>query len=387
MIRVSTQMRTGLTLTELLVVISIIVLLAGVMVPMMQPFFAGQDLREAARSLNGFLSAAQAKAIRLGRPVGVWMQKDPKQWGLCYQCFQAESPPAYSGDTEFARAMLFRLNPPPPTQPDFQLRYNPYNDLAWYEARVPLADAVIGTQLLQHLMPSSPLISEYWGDEIRFNQRGPRLRLFRVVQDNAQLLLRFYFLAHSSDLPPLSDPVPLPVAFEVFRRPEITSHPPLILPVGATIDFSGYGSGWGPSAAFSRGLQPVVVMFSPQVGVERVYGAADPISNDSPMFMITPSKTALESERLAQEAAQENPGPERERKELERMEFVTRSLADPSSFWVSVNRRTSRINTAVSAGVPDTLTLSSITDPQLRATAALQQTRTIALEQISTGGR
>ena len=58
--------RHGLTLVELLMVITIMTILMVVAIPMIRPAFQDRNLREAARQVNTFLRVAQARAARTG---------------------------------------------------------------------------------------------------------------------------------------------------------------------------------------------------------------------------------------------------------------------------------------------------------------------------------
>ncbi len=109
--------RRGLTLTELLVVVSIVILLAGILVPLMQPILQGQNTREAARQINVFLAGAQAHAVEQGRPVGVWIERAthdptalPEKWFTAYKLYLAEQPLPYTGDLNNAVVFMFDQN-------------------------------------------------------------------------------------------------------------------------------------------------------------------------------------------------------------------------------------------------------------------------------------
>ena len=91
----------GLTLVELLMVISIMVILMAVAIPRIRPAFQDRNIREASRQVNAFFSAAQARAAGTGRPVGVWMERraDTLDGGRVHsvQLFMAEVPPSFTG--------------------------------------------------------------------------------------------------------------------------------------------------------------------------------------------------------------------------------------------------------------------------------------------------
>ena len=65
----------GLTLVELLVVISIMVLLTAAVLRMMRFDTDGRRVREAARALNVYLGSARSHAIETGRPCGVMFRR------------------------------------------------------------------------------------------------------------------------------------------------------------------------------------------------------------------------------------------------------------------------------------------------------------------------
>ena len=114
---VSIRNRRGLTLTELLVVVAILVTVTAVLAPLLTSSFEGREVREAARQVNAYFRQAQAKARELGRPVGVMIRRSPStnsgpnnDFDFGYQLSLAEEPPPYTGVTSFARA---RVTSPP----------------------------------------------------------------------------------------------------------------------------------------------------------------------------------------------------------------------------------------------------------------------------------
>ena len=66
----------GMTLVELLVVVTIAVVLVAAAVPMMKPALQSSRVREVSRQLNVFLQVARARAIETGRTAGIWIERD-----------------------------------------------------------------------------------------------------------------------------------------------------------------------------------------------------------------------------------------------------------------------------------------------------------------------
>ena len=92
-------LRSGMTLIELLVVVSIIVLLAAATIPRLQPAMDRSRVREAARSVQLYLSAARNQAMATGRSCGVMIERLPAENGCSMTLTQVETPPPYGGDS------------------------------------------------------------------------------------------------------------------------------------------------------------------------------------------------------------------------------------------------------------------------------------------------
>ena len=343
--------RDGLTLTELLIVISIVVVLAGVVIPLIQPNLQGRDIREGARQLNALIAGIQARAVQTGRPAGLWLERDPQFPDRVYQCAIAEVPPPYAGDTEQARAIVTPLA-------SAQLpQLHPFATYAGeyllYAAEVPQFDAASSQYLLQHLFQNGNF-EEYFGDEIRFNYREPRHPLLFVDQFNGNF--RFVFAARSTAIPPLSTPGNVrPVPFQVFRRPERSSAEPLDMPTGTAIDM--VRSGWGYENVFPPDVGPLVVMFSPHGNVDRLYSRRDRLvlnSTDSIQLLVGHADQV----------------------DVPATEPTTNNLQDSDSVWVSINLRSGRTLTAQNAGTND-----------LSIPITLSDARSLSLREIGMGGR
>ncbi|MCA9151401.1 MAG: prepilin-type N-terminal cleavage/methylation domain-containing protein [Planctomycetales bacterium] len=313
--------RRGMTLIELLVVISIIVLVAGAFVPMLQPLTRGRRVREAARQVNVFIGGAQARAVEQGRPVGIWLERAGHEidqpinaWYTCYRMYVAELPDAYTGDLFDARVVI---------------KPNVANAARWFayfeDPDVPTdfscCDSVTATnQTIARMISNNqeptftPLVNI--GDWIQFDGRGPHYMITGIDAT------KFEFFVEPNDMPEirkfLRQPMPstalVPgmnpqqaaaafqsyqagVRFAITRGPVKSSVSPFELPRNTAIDFSvsGYGvpfdskqmlfvnslvPGTAPvptTVARFREINPeydIVIMFSPQGGVDRVYYAA-----------------------------------------------------------------------------------------------------------------
>ncbi len=101
--------RRGLTLLELLVVITIMLILLAVMVPRLRPMMEQRRMREAARTVSVFFGAARSRAMETGRPVGVSIERLKIQPDAAVTLRMVEEPPLYAGDVIGARVRVRRL--------------------------------------------------------------------------------------------------------------------------------------------------------------------------------------------------------------------------------------------------------------------------------------
>ena len=327
----SKRTRKGLTLTELLIVVAIVVLLAGVTVPMMRPVLKGRNVREAARIVNVAFASAKARAVEKQRPAGIWLERaehaDPtlgyvdldatkvpptltSNMYKVYKLYNAQQPPPYSGDSPVARARIittfdssFDLAGIPPVA----IPPTPF----FSTVVIPLQDAVSATLL-------NP------GEKIQFNGRGGIHTIMSrpvPIANDVSLQKLPPFDLHSQlmmfairTLPDGIDTFPSAhltnmslkaiekrridqlaiakylgrmqgqtVPFKVFRQPRKSTAAPIDMPNGTTIDLmlSGITSDNRTKFRYADGVsevhpgQDIVIMFDPDEGMTVYYINSD----------------------------------------------------------------------------------------------------------------
>ena len=397
--------RRGVTLVELLIVISIITLLAAIALPAMQTGMESRRMREAARAFHVYLGSAQVHAAELGRPVGVMLERSAIDPRACTLVRQVEIPPPYAGDFDGADLQVRVVAPR-----TLQVRFN--------YGMFPL---------------SSGLISP--GNRVQLNYQGT----YYVIQPpngitdfpvDANGYFDFSVLTDTNPAPDgwadetltlvvdgnLAVNLPWPVnpgwtvaTFQIIRDPLPSAVAPLKLPRGMVIDLddSGYSYGTsdlGPPPAApdpypsmarddfaardgiygnpsSKSFRPVLVMFGPDGSVQQVYHSSfawvggvkvltwGSTKVQSPIFFMIGRATRTGD---VNDPTYVTPTPE---DELENWQ-------DASNLWLALNSQTGRITVAeVYADVLNPST-SYYTPSNLYVSRALARQA-----QISMGGR
>jgi prepilin-type N-terminal cleavage/methylation domain-containing protein len=219
--------RRAFTLIEMLVVIAIIGLVAAMALSTIRGAAESRRLREAGRTISGMLYRAKSKAVETGRPYGVMLDRmrDSEGTGSVSQdLYYAEMPPPYVGDTADAYA-------------------------------------TIKSQGTAKLNGCSPEMVQA-GDFIAFNYQQP---WFRVISGGDTVS----FVSTSGPFPPIVPGDTSKVPFQIYRRPKRSLARPVQLPGDIVIDLAN--SGTGQQAEFGRGNQPVVIMFSPNGSLDKIY--------------------------------------------------------------------------------------------------------------------
>lgn len=264
--RSNAHLRRGLTLVELMVVVAMIVVLLGVTLPAIKAALEGRRNREAARIVVSYLMAKQAQASELRRPVGVWIERSKNDTEKSYTLFTAEVPPAYSGDAIGATATIF-INGPDlapgvmGVDDDSDGTVDNATEVGWAGSD-DLYAALSNSTMLQTLV--------HVGDEIKFGYQNPIFQITAISSAGVNF-------SHGGVLPPDGAVVP----YQIIRRPMRSSIASVELPQSTAIDLDSSGI-HDAGIEFFGSNSPIVIMFSPQGGLERIYYAPSIIGGVRP---------------------------------------------------------------------------------------------------------
>jgi len=247
--------RVGMTLVELLVVVTILVILTGVVIPVITPSLESRRMRESARQVNMYLNRARSMAMEKKRPIGVWLERRSGLNQAVTHLFIVEQlPPTGMDSSRIPRLIISNSNPTTPTT---------------------------GQALVSFESGYSPDLQV--GDYLQLNFQGPiweiTNRVWITKSPRVQVLCTF---RQTGMGPPVPSNIPDPgVPFQIFRTPRIRSlASPLELPAGAAIDTQWSGVGTDTSAsglaqifapANDTDVNEIRIMFSPKGEVESVW--------------------------------------------------------------------------------------------------------------------
>lgn len=321
----SQKVRRGYTLVELLIVLLVAVLLVATALPMAATVLDDARVREASRTLNGYLAMAKSRAAGSGRPCGVLLVPTPITGSTEYQVTQlylAEVAPPYGGSS---------LDP----------MSTAYVDGSWvlyFGPTTAVGDMEVA--MLQSLINDGELFMirfDFKGDWFVAERSGTD---FRVVKSTLG----------TSSPPTVGKP------FQIMRLPQVVGSP-LELPEGTAIDlaFSGVGqTGTEFAAASSR----LLVMFQPGGAVDNVFlNASGPVRPQGTLHFLVG--------RIEKTGAFDG----------------NSNLIDPTSLWVSIGTQTGVVVT--SENTPGQVV--SAVGPF--STADISGARSIATNREQMGGR
>ena len=217
--RVQQRQRSGMTLIELLVAVSILVIIAAILVPQLRFASADRNIREASRMVASLFAEASQRAINDG-VAGVVIDRNPniEEDGVAYagtSMFILREIPRYTGDDETAMT-------------------------------AGLVDT--GTPLLAVLIPlpreQEDLDIIRIGDQISFGDQTQVRFLIRGLNDNQPGQLRILFERSAFGEPPIN-----PSKFIIHRQPRRLVSSRIDLPTGYLVDLRCSGE-VGPAGAF-----------------------------------------------------------------------------------------------------------------------------------------
>ena len=321
----------------------------------------GREVREAARNINVYVKNAQARAKELGRPVGIVIDRSPNDPNLGYQLSLAEEVPPFTGWTAFSKA---KVN----------------GDMA---------------QVVEVLGPGNEsqsiltAVDVQPNDQIRFNYRGQRYRVRRVIPNTATIQFEMDGVDTTRHTISPNHAVP----FEVFRRPRKTLSTPLELPTGTAVVLSLSGVGLTGNLEESRlsasiGLtefqsvdesvlanapfqardMPLTIMFTPENEVDRVYRVLPPPNVNWPAYRNFPPKRPQAKIFLFLGKDTLDP---------------LNNLVDGTNLWITIDPHSGSVTTAPNGVAVDDI--STLESSDLRATIA--SSRQLAATGQSIGGR
>jgi prepilin-type N-terminal cleavage/methylation domain-containing protein len=336
--------RRGVTLVELMIVVTVAVVLLAVAIPLAKQPLEQQKLREASRLVNAMIAGAQARAAELNRPVGILLEPSPAGVNASEgvtRIHYAEVPPLYGGDVTGAQCSIVSNNSPA--------------DYAVFDYR-----SYAGVLAVVRA-----------GDLIRFNYRG---RWFPIIQNPEPLMnqsVRVQIrVINPTEIKFGSAP------FQIRRRPKKSVRPPVDLPGKTCIDMAASGLGntaaglgrWFDPVSNSMVAVPVLIMFQPTGAVDYVYRGINRFRPTGPIHLLvgrphqvfpTAPFTVTEDD--------------------------TANLRDENAMWVSVGPTTGKVTTT--ENLP---TDGFVANPNLPFNAVAQRimtARTFAMSSQAKGGR
>lgn len=354
-----------MTLVELLVVVFIILLVAAVMAPRLQPIMDHGRIREAARSIQLYLSSARNQAMATGRSCGVLIEPLPADNGCSMTLKQVETPLAYGGD--MPNSTVMSVSGTVANQYSFPCTLG--------SAASPPVYAILAIQFSN--WPSVPL---YPGDQIQVGYQGfwyivaPSKGSILVPNLNPDIPLNTVNSAGAVGTTPLTIPGGQQIqcifvyvdvshgeqpgllasgtsgAYKVLLWPTKSAAGDLQLPSPTVIDLTWSGhdpvsATDSPTWSLPTTTAPPLIMFAPDGSVDRSYvrssdGTYNGVMPMTPMYLLVGMRKNIVHNTTANpNAVATNPNA---------------NINDFNNLWVSIDPATGLIVVADPAALPAT---------------------------------
>ena len=305
--------RQGLTLVELLVVITILMILLGVVLPLAAPAPAARKIREAARQTNTAFSSAKSRAEGTGRSAGVIITPDTNDPNRAFSLRFAKSTAYFSGSFEGAGVQI------PPGSFDAATGTYALNFVD--TATTPIVADTTSIAQISFVMGQTNVAFL-----IRLNHRG-RWHIANLTRNGSGVVTGFRILPAAGSEATISNGLVNGMPYQVQFPPKASAASVITLPIGAHIDLGSSiidldDSQLGGVATAS----PAAVMFDQSGGLTYAFqGSAVRRVNGNLSFLIVDSEVVDDG---------------------------AISVLDPlaGSMWVTIDYRTGQVRTAENLG-------------------------------------
>ena len=301
--------RSAFTLIEMLVVVSIMMILVAAGASVFRPANDSRRIREAARSINVYLSSARNRAMETGRPCGVMLRIF--NGAAVMTLDQCEIPPCYCGENVTSVA---------------EVTYNAPNLEVTFRANSSGTPETLPAKMVQP------------GDLIQLNHQGPMYSIDNpgsldngyLAGGTATVTAKLYGTATNQLIP--WDATSKTVPFHIYRSPVKSGRTPQQLPASTVIDLNASGLG---SILFEDD-QDIMILFSPNGSVLQVYCDEDHDGDGDIVFPTEPIMFLVgKSERMDNGFTQDNAD-----------EPTMTNYQDLNNLWVVINPQTGLVSTA-----------------------------------------
>lgn len=339
--------RHGMTLVELLVVVTIIMLLAAVTIPKLRPEMDKTRIREAARSIQLYLSSARSLAMTTGRTCGVMLEPLAAEYGCSMTLTQVETPPPYGGDFTGCMATVTSMGPPNG------------NGLASCAIKF-----TCGNQ------PSAISIPLHAGDQIQVGYQGYRMLVASQYPAGTTTTIQASLDCSHGETPAwLSQPITGP--YKIWRWPTKSVSAALQLPTPACVDLTWSGIDpvvAGKSPIWQLSSAPTLIMFAADGSVDWVASGTNPTGEGvcTPIYLLVGDRA-----HVANSATDSNYA----------TDVLTCNLSNIANLWVAINASTGRITVSEMA---NSGTSAAVLVPQ---NAAPYDSRYFARQSSAMGGK